>query len=113
MRPTHQFKIRKSTGKVEFLNRPPFIEDQQAQAWKKERFSEIVPVNVWLMIAFRILRFVFGEDGACAAWTRQWQCLWIMTILQGNNKGVSKESYDRAMLLQLEREIWFQPKVDV
>lgn len=54
----HHLKLRRD-GRIEFLNPPPF----KVVVASKKRFSEIVPVRFLPRVAFRILRFVFGEQG--------------------------------------------------
>lgn len=100
----HRLKINKSTGEIQWLNPPPFQIPLVGQ--RRERFSEIVPSSFTLRVAFRILRFLFGEDGKVAAWTRTWVVMWRMTILQGKHKGVTKEHGIRQILIETERELW-------
>lgn len=109
----HTIKL-KQDGRIEFLNPPPF---PVAVNKSRQRFSEIVPVNIPLRIAFRILRRLFGETGACSIWTRQWVCRWECRILLGRFKGAVRRSMNRERLLQWERDVWadvrHEPKVDL
>ena len=47
----------------------------------KRRVSTIVPVNPFKRLCFRLLRWLFGEDGETAEWTREWRGPWRCTIL--------------------------------
>lgn len=71
-----------------------------------KRYSEIVPVRLDLFILFRLLRFLFGERGKVATYTRQWHCLWRMKIL---STGYTETSWDRAALIDREHELFFYP----
>lgn len=93
---------------LEWLAAPPFRLAVSKQS--KQRFSEIVPRNPIKRAAFRLLRFMFGETGKVSDWTRGWVCTWKATILLGSHKGESKENGLRAVLLEWEKEKWFDPK---
>src|SRR5262245_47423630 len=84
-------KIKKRDGSLEFLGNPP--QTLRLPDAKRERFSEIIPVNPWLRRAFRILRALFGEEGAVANWTRRWHCKWICIILRGPAQGHSAQQF--------------------
>lgn len=96
----------KRDGTIEFLGGPP-------PGWslpiKRSRFSEIIPVNPWLRRMFRVLRFVFGEEGRIASWTRRWRCGWECIILQGPDRGRCARQFGqegREALVTWERNIW-------
>ena len=94
----------KRDGTMEFLgNPPPSFPVHDAQ---RSRFSEIVPVRMNLRILFRILRFLFGEEGKVSNWTRRWPCLWLCTILLGPRRGTKKGGTNRDALVNWERNIW-------
>lgn len=80
----------------------------------KKRFSEILPVNRALRIAFRTLRHLFGDEGYAAAWTRQWSCLWEAHIL---STGETNRSTNRQALIEWEHARYFaihhEPKCDL
>ena len=46
----------------------------------KRRASTIEPANELKWVAFKLLRFVFGEEGKVAEWTRGWRGPWKCTI---------------------------------
>lgn len=94
----------KPNGDLEFLGFPP--PGLKVPVMEARRFSEIVPVNVMLCLAFRILRRVFGEGGRIAGWTRQWPCRWRATILLGPERGARLESMDRRSLIRWEFTRW-------
>lgn len=105
----HQIRIRRD-GFIECLGELPFKTENKTRT----RFSEIVPVNLFLFVAFRIIRAVFGEGrGRIPEWTRNWVCLWRCTILLGKHAGESRESGIRDSLVQWEKEKWFSPKFDL
>jgi hypothetical protein len=104
----HRMKL-KPDGTIEFLNPPPFRVD----VIRRKRFSEIVPTNFWLLMAFRILRALFGEKGKVSDWTRRWNCRWYCMILTGDYAGEWLESDDREELLAWEREIYFTPNFEL
>lgn len=97
---THRLKILKD-GRMSWLNPPPFA---VPAVTKRKRYSEITPTNPFLFVAFRALRLVFGERGRVAQWTRSWRCEWRMVVL---STGVTSVSTDRAMLIELEHELFF------
>ena len=47
----------------------------------RNRASEILPVNPIKRVAFKLLRFCFGERGRIAEWTRQWHGPWEGRVL--------------------------------
>jgi hypothetical protein len=42
----------------------------------QRRASHVEPASRDLRILFHTLRFIFGEQGRIADWTRKWVCLW-------------------------------------
>lgn len=107
----HTIKLRPD-GRLEFLNPPPFPVAVQS----RQRFSEIVPSNPLLCLAFRVLRWTFGEQGVMATWTWQWVCKHTCHILIGKYAGMFAYG-TRQELLAWEREIWkderHEPRVDL
>jgi hypothetical protein len=101
----HRIKINKVTGQIQWLTPPPFL--SQTREVSRHRFSEIIPRNLVLRAAFRILRFLFGEVGKVSDWTRSWPCMWKMIILQGTYKNKTSECSERQALLDLEQSIFF------
>jgi hypothetical protein len=90
-------------GTIAWLDEPPFT--LPGRKFRK-RFSEITPIRIDLFIAFRILRLLFGEQGKVAAWTRKWKCEWRMRII---SSGYTETGWDRAKLIEREKEIFFYP----
>jgi hypothetical protein len=43
----------------------------------QRRASHVLPVQWWKRLAFRILRWTFGEEGRISNWTRSWSGQWI------------------------------------
>lgn len=103
----------KPDGTLEFLGPPP--DGLRLPEQTRRRFSEIVPCHrwPWHRLAFRVIRFLFGDTGKAAEWTRRWQCLWVCTILEGRHKGEQRWSWERRVLIEWERGIWFSPKVEL
>lgn len=52
----------------------------------RKRVSNILPVRPDKRAVFLLLRWVFGEDGVAAAWTRKWSGPWEATILETREK---------------------------
>lgn len=104
MKQKYQIRI-KQNGMLEFLSPPPFKVDVK----KQQRYSEIVPTNLFLFILFRLCRFLFGEYGRVGNWTRRWQIEWRMHVI---STGYTETSRDRAYLIDKEHELFFQPKGD-
>lgn len=99
----YQLKI-KADGTMEFLGEPP--PGFPVHEVKRDRFSEIVPVPWRLFIAFRVLRFLFGEKGRVSRWTRRWHCEWECTILRGQSRGLVRWDWDREQLIKWEKQVW-------
>lgn len=101
---TYTARICKRTGAIEFLGGvPPGLVLPLA---KRQRFSEIIPVNPDARRLFRLLRWVFGEEGRVSEWTRRWRCQWEAIILLGSMAGTRRRSDDRAFLLHWERQMF-------
>jgi len=95
----------KADGTIEFLGWPPPGMELPAGIVRR-RFSEIIPVNPVLRVAFRVLRWLFGEEGRVSNWTRRWRCRWEAIILIGGARGKRVQHVDRAWLLRWEQRIW-------
>ena len=48
-----------------------------------KRASKIEPHNWFLRGVFRVIRFAFEDDSVAAQWTRNWPCLWQVSIVGG------------------------------
>ena len=44
----------------------------------RTRVSHIYPKRTVLRMAFRFLRWLGGDDGRLAHWTRRWPCVWTV-----------------------------------
>lgn len=106
-----RIRIHKQSGRVEWLGDIEFA--LPVGPVIRRRFSEIVPANRALLWLFRAIRKRFGDDGKMAAFTRQWPCLWRMEILMGPSKGFVQFGRNRSELIEVEKSIWFRPKVDL
>jgi hypothetical protein len=53
----------------------------------KRRLSHIEPCRLPLRFVFRVLRYLFHDTSAVAAWTRRWGCLWRVNIIGGPTWG--------------------------
>jgi hypothetical protein len=107
MKRNYHMKIDK-TGTIRWLTPPPV--EMRFMRVTKQRFSEIVPLNLWLLVAFRILRLLFGEKGVVSDWTRTWPCRWKMKIL---STGYTTTGTNRQALVDLEHEIFSKPKLNL
>lgn len=74
------------------------------------RYSEIVPINRVLRVAFRALRKMFGDHGIVAGFTRRWPCDWQATIL---STGRTARSNCRETLIAWEHSEYFKPFCDL
>jgi hypothetical protein len=110
MKPTHTLIIRRD-GRIEFLAPPPF--PLKLDRVKRERFSEIVPLDPVKRVAFRVLRKLFGERGKVAAWTRRWLCIWTGHILIGPHRGEEFISPFRQAVLDWEKEKFCEPRFNL
>lgn len=104
---THRFVLN-NQGNIEWLTAPPV--PFKVIHKRRVRFSEIVPTRWTLFIAFRILRFLFGEEGSVAAWTRAWPCEWMGQILIGNHRGEVMVDRSRQAIIDWEHELFSKPK---
>lgn len=68
-----------SNGTIKTIGRPPF--ELPTTILSKRRVSTITPVFFPQKQAFRFLRWVFGEEGRVARFTRTWSGPWIVKIL--------------------------------
>jgi len=95
------FSIDDSNGAVKFLvnsDTAPFIDDQS----KVRRASHVYPCNVWLRIAFVILRTMFGDNGAIAEYTRNWNCKWFIDLSPVNGPKLTGNWTNRQDALDAE-----------
>lgn len=68
-----------SKGTITTLGKPPF--DLPTVTLSKRRVSTITPMFAPKRQLFWLLRWLFGEEGRAAAWTRKWKGPWIVRIL--------------------------------
>lgn len=100
----YPIRIRKD-GVIEWLSPPPgFYIPVLKQT--RTRFSEILPVNPFLYLVFRILRLVYGEEGPVGNWTRSWKVEWQARILKGPKRGSVRVGRDRKKLIDWEHDQW-------
>lgn len=102
----YPMRIRKD-GVIEWLSPPPGFSIPVLKQTRR-RYSEIVPVNPFLCLAFRVLRLCFGETlfGIVPNWTRLWKCQWQARILIGPSRGRTKISTNRYELISWEHDQW-------
>lgn len=67
---------------------------------KRERASNILPVNRFKRVCFLLLRAVFGERGRVAEWTRQWYGPWTGRLFA---TGETFTAQSRRVVLDWER----------
>ena len=84
------------------------FEGVQLLDYQKKRVSRIVPVSLTLRLAFYFIRTIFSDESFMAAWTRGWQCSWLVLI--------DKEKYgpfkSRGKAIQFEKQkIYAQGKL--
>lgn len=101
----YHMRIRKD-GVIEWLSPPPGFSIPVLKQ-TRTRFSEILPVHPFLYLAFRVIRFLFGEGaGRIPAWTRTWRCMWRCQILKGPRRGTVRIGMDRSKLISWEHDQW-------
>ena len=96
-------------GNIEFIEgQMPF--DLHLGKGVRRRLSRIVPASPWKRVAFYTLRFLCGERGRAAAFTRTWKGPWRMTILSTGQT----EVFDlRQAAVDRELEIITAPRFDL
>lgn len=67
-------------GSIQTLGDPP-PEIASLGTVKRKRISHIRPVQQPKRAAFIALRWLFGDRGKVAAWTRTWQCRWEVQFI--------------------------------
>lgn len=75
-------------GQLRFVAKPELLPLTQEGTAEIHRASHVLPVNPVLRVAFRVLRWVFGDEGRAADCTRNWPCKWSVEIIGGPNLGV-------------------------
>ena len=76
---TVTFSIDERTGNARFLvddSTLVFMDDSSTV----NRASNIEPVFLPLRMAYRLLRYQFGDKGRVSDWTRTWACLWRVNL---------------------------------
>ncbi len=76
----------------------------------RRRLSRIVPASPWKRMAFHTLRFLCGERGRAAAFTRTWKGPWRMRIL---STGQTEVFELRQAAVDRELEILTDPRFDL
>lgn len=69
-------------GSVTFLD-SPYTRGLKLGPDVKRRYSSVEPDNAVLRLVFIVLCFLFADESAVAAWTRQWTCSWRAHIKNG------------------------------
>jgi hypothetical protein len=91
---------------IEWLSPPPGFDPPILKQHRK-RFSEILPYNPFLYVAFRVIRTILGEGPfGIPEWTRSWKCKWKAQILRGSNRGKIRVSMNRKELIDWEHDQW-------
>lgn len=96
-------RIRKDAT-IEWLNPPPFAVPVTKQT--TQRYSEIIPLDPLPRLLFRLLRFLFGEQGKVSDWTRSWRVIWLCKIKLGRWRGSEFISPFRAACVEFEHSRW-------
>lgn len=71
---------------------------------ESKRWSTIKPVSPTLRLLFNTVRYLFGDKGRMADWTRRWPCMWELHIPSLN---YGARSNSRAALVDIEHEKYF------
>lgn len=73
-------------GRIEAIDHPALerFSQERATTSSMKRVSHIEPCTWWLRQVFKLLRRVFGEKGAVAAFTRRWSCRWRANLQLSN-----------------------------
>lgn len=90
-------------GKIRYLDDGRSRFEGEKASEDSRRVSHIVPVSWFLWLAFRLLRFAFGDKGRVAAWTRSWGCHWLLDLTPSGGARI-KPFMSRAKAVEYEEK---------
>jgi len=96
-------------GTVQFLGDDPGV-DLELDKVRTRRISTILPCTAAKRCAFRVIRWLFGDRGRAAAWTRRWSGPWKATILATGESAVFE---NRQAALDWEYQVLSGPKFEL
>lgn len=67
---------------------------------KVERISHILPENIILRLAFKLIRSLVSDESVAARWTRKWKCTWYIHVIPTNEKFYGFRDRDEAILFE-------------
>jgi len=68
------------TGQMTFLADPALMALASKGEAKIRRASHVEPTHTILRLTFHVLRWLCGEGGKIAAWTRRWNVAWRVNL---------------------------------
>ncbi len=89
--------IFKPDGSIRHLACPQ-VDFSELGTVKIRRASHIWPANPFVRLAFRAIRFVFGDRGRLAEWSRHWRCCWTVRLSEDPGRVVFSSQSRRACL---------------
>ena len=92
--------ILKPDGDLEFIGDDPL--GLPLENVRRVRLSHILPVDPVKRATFRLLRFLFGDEGRVANWTRTWHGPCTCAIVSGGPRFVGAT---RAICVEWERSV--------
>jgi hypothetical protein len=81
--PEHRIRVHKD-GTIEFIDKPELAALKSEGATTKRRASHVEPARRLWRILFHVLRWVFGESGSVATFTRIWPVWWRVNLSPSN-----------------------------
>jgi len=96
-------------GTVQFLGDDPGV-DLPLGKVRRTRVSTILPCTAAKRCAFRVIRWLCGDRGSAAAWTRTWKCEWRATILATGESAVFE---NRQACVDWEYQVLSGPKFEL
>ena len=94
-------------GAMNFLNKPE-VEDLVQPGSVKRRISHVEPVNSLFRFAFHLIRKRVSDESRLAQFTREWNCLWRVRVLDGPTFG---RFASRQAAIDAEVEFWQREKM--
>lgn len=97
----HVIRI-KSDGTTEFIDKPELSELKSSGAATKRRASHVEPCRWPYRQAFRLLRWVFGDQGWVAKFTRYWPVYWRVNLTPSGGPVLPTRYADRTKAIEDE-----------
>lgn len=86
-------------GEIQFIDKPELAGLKSEGAATKRRASHVEPCSRPLRWLFHLLRGVFGEAGAVAAFTRAWPVYWRINLTPSGGPVIDYRYLDRSLAI--------------